>query len=153
MKLKNIFPVVLCILIGFFMGTFLFNQYNTKVDPVSLTGENLYFIQAGVFSSEDQMKEAMKNTTYYIYTKENNMFYSYIGITKNKKNLEKLQDFYTSAGYDIYVREIFVSDLSFLTVLDQYDLLLNETTDNNIIKSIENQVINKYEELILNDKD
>lgn len=152
MKLKNIFPVVLCILIGFFMGTFLFNQYNTKVDSVALTGENLYFIQAGVFSSEDQMKEAMKNTTYYIYTKENNMYYSYIGITKNKKNLEKLQEFYTSIGYDIYVREIFVSNLSFLTVLEQYDLLLNETTDNNVVKSIENQVINKYEELVLNDK-
>ena len=152
MKLKNIFPVVLCILIGFFMGTFLFNQYNTKVDSVALTGENLYFIQAGVFSSEDQMKEAMKNTTYYIYTKENNMYYSYIGITKNKKNLEKLQEFYTSIGYDIYVREIFVSNLSFLTVLEQYDLLLNETTDNNVVKSIENQVINKYEELVLTDK-
>ena len=141
MKLKNIFPIVLCILIGFFMGTFLLNQYNTKTDTVALTGENLYFIGAGVFSSEEQMKEEMKKT------------YSYIGITKNKKNLKKLQDFYTSAGYDIYVREIFVSDLSFLTVLEQYDLLLNETTDNNVIKSIENQVINKYEELILNDKD
>ena len=153
MKLKNIFPVVLCILVGFFMGTFLFNQYNTKVDPVSLTGENLYFIQAGVFSSEDQMKEAMKDTSYYIYTKENNMYYSYVGITKNKKNLEKLQEFYKSASYDIYVKEIFVSNLSFLTVLDQYELLLEETTDNNVIKSIENQVINKYEELVLNDKD
>ena len=99
-----------------------------------------------------QMKEAMKNTTYYIYTKENNMYYSYIGITKNKKNLAKLQEFYNSAGYDIYVREIFVSNLSFLTVLDQYDMLLNETTDKTVIKSIENQVINKYEELVLNDK-
>ena len=152
MKLKNIFPVVICILVGFFMGTFLFNQYNTKTDTVGLTGENLYFIQAGVFSSEEQMKEAMKNTTYYIYTKENNMYYSYIGITKNKKNLAKLQEFYNSAGYDIYVREIFVSNLSFLTVLDQYDMLLNETTDKTVIKSIENQVINKYEELVLNDK-
>ena len=87
-----------------------------------------------------------------VFNPENNMYYSYIGITKNKKNLAKLQDFYNSAGYDIYVREIFVSNLSFLTVLDQYDMLLNETTDKTVIKSIENQVINKYEELVLNDK-
>ena len=153
MKLKNIFPVVLCILVGFFMGTFMFKQYRTDTDVVSLTGENLYFLQTGVYSSEESMKEAMKNTSYYIYTKENNMYYAYIGITKNKKNLKTLQEFYKSVGYDISIREIFVSNISFLTVLEQYDNLLLETTDNKIIKSIENQVLSKYEELIINDND
>lgn len=152
MKLRNIFPVVLCILIGFFMGIFLFKQYKTDTDLVSLTGENIYFLQTGVYSSIDSMKEAMKNTNYYIYTKENNMYYSYIGITKNEKNLEKLKEFYKNEGYDIYVREIFVSNIAFITFLDQYDLLLNETTDTKIIKSIENQILNKYEELIKVDK-
>ncbi len=149
MKLNNIIPVALCILIGFFMGTFLLKQYDIKTDVASLTGENIYFLQTGVFSSIDSMKEAMKNTSYYIYTKENNMYYSYIAITKNKNNLDKLKDYYKKEGYDIYVREMFISNISFLTVLEQYDLLLNETTDTNVIKSIENQVLSKYEELIL----
>ena len=153
MKLKNIFPVVLCILVGFFMGTFMFKQYKLDTDTVSLTGENLYFLQTGVYSSEEDMKKNMSNTSYYIYTKENNMYYSYIGITKNKKNLDKLKGYYKQEGYDIYVREIFVSDISFLTVLEQYDNLLLETTDTKIIKSIENQVLSKYEELIINDQD
>lgn len=153
MKLKNIFPVVLCILVGFFMGTFMFKQYKLDTDTVSLTGENLYFLQTGVYSSEEDMKKNMSNTFYYIYTKENNMYYSYIGITKNKKNLDKLKGYYKQEGYDIYVREIFVSDISFLTVLEQYDNLLLETTDTKIIKSIENQVLSKYEELIINDQD
>lgn len=153
MKLKNIFPVVLCILIGFFMGTFMFKQYKLDADPVLSTGENLYFLQTGVYSSINSMKESMQNTPYYIYTKDNNMYYSYIGITKNKKNLEKLKEFYKQAGYDIYVKEIFVSNISFLTVLEQYDNLLNETTDTKVIKSIENQVLSKYEELIIDDKD
>lgn len=153
MKLKNIIPVALCILIGFFMGTFMLKQYNREVDAVSLSGENLYFIQVGVFSSEEAMKKELSNFTYYIYTKENNMYHAYTGITKDKENLEKLKDFYVSAGYDIYVREMFVSNISFITVLSQYDLLLNETTDTKIIESIENQVLSKYEELIMVDKD
>ena len=152
MKLKNIFPVVLCILVGFFMGNFMFKQYNLKTDVVSVTGENLYFLQTGVYSSEESMKENMKNTSYYIYTKENNMYYTYIGITKNKKNLDKLKGYYKQAGYDIYVREIFISDVAFLTVLEQYDSLLKETTEDKIINSIENQVLSKYEELVLNDE-
>lgn len=152
MKLKNMFPVVLCILIGFFMGNFMFKQYSQKVDTVSLTGENLYFLQAGVFSSESSMKEAMSKSSYYIYRKENNMYYSYVGIVKNEKNLEKLKDYFKQEGYDIYVREMFVSNISFLTILDQYENLLQETTDNKIIKSIENQVLGKYEELVIDDK-
>ena len=75
MKLKNIFPVVLCILIGFFMGIFFFNEYYKKTSTVSLTGETLYFLQAGVFSNEEEMKKEMSNFSYYIYTKENNMYY------------------------------------------------------------------------------
>lgn len=152
MKLKNIFPVVLCILIGFFMGNFMFNQYQKDTDTVALTGENLYFLQAGVFSSLESMKESMKDFSYYIYTKENNMYYSYVGIVKNEKNLQKLKDYFRKTGYDIYVREIFISNISFLTVLDQYEMLLNETTDEKIIKSIENQVLSKYEELVMVDK-
>ena len=151
MKLKNIFPVVLCILVGFFMGNFMFKQYN-KTDTVSLSEEKLYFLQAGVFSSEQSMKDAMSKFSYYIYRKENNMYYSYVGIVKDEKNLEKLKDYFKKEGYDIYVREVFVSNISFITILDQYEALLKETTDSKIIKSIENQVLGKYEELVINDK-
>ena len=152
MKLKNIFPVVLCILIGFFMGNFMFNEYDRKTSTVSLTGETLYFLQAGVFSNEEEMKKEMSNFSYYIYTKENNMYYSYVGIVKNKKNLEKLKEYFKSEGYDIYVRELFISNISFITVLDQYEMLLEQTTDTKIIKSICNQILSKYEELVMIDK-
>ena len=152
MKLKNIFPVVLCILIGFFMGNFMFNEYDKKTSTVSLIGETLYFLQAGVFSNEEEMKKEMSNFSYYIYTKENNMYYSYIGIVKNKKNLEKLKEYFKSEGYDIYVRELFISNISFITVLNQYEMLLEQTTDTKIIKSICNQILSKYEELVMVDK-
>lgn len=152
MKLKNIFPVVLCILIGFFMGNFMFNEYDKKTSTVSLTGETLYFLQAGVFSNEEEMKKEMSNFSYYIYTKENNMYYSYVGIVKNKKNLEKLKEYFKSEGYDIYVRELFISNISFITVLNQYEMLLEQTTDTKIIKSICNQILSKYEELVMVDK-
>ena len=151
MKIKNIFPVVLCILIGFFMGNYMFHEYNIDTDKVSLTGETLHFIQVGVFSSEEKMKSEMSTFSYYIYTKENNMYYAYIGIVKNEKNLEKLKGFYKQEGYDIYEREIFVSNISFLTVLEQYEELLKTTNDYKIAQSIENQVLSKYEELVLNE--
>ena len=68
MKLRNIFPVVLCILIGFFMGNFMFNQYGIEdtTAVVSSNGETLKFLQAGVYSSKESMEESMKNFNYYI---------------------------------------------------------------------------------------
>ena len=94
----------------------------------------------------------MSKFSYYIYTKENNMYYSYVGIVKKEKNLKKLKEFYKSEGYDIYVREIFISNISFITILNQYETLLEETSDNKIIKSIESQILSKYEELVMIDK-
>lgn len=134
------------------MGNYIFGEYDKKTDPVSLTGENLYFLQAGVFSSEESMKKGMEKFSYYIYSKENNMYYAYVGIVKDKDNLEKLKGYMKREGYDIYVREVFISNLSFITVLDQYELLLKETNEDKIIKSICNQILTKYEELVIGDK-
>lgn len=152
MKIKGIFPVVLCILIGFFMGNYMFSQYNKDTDVAALTGENLKFLQAGVFSSEESMKESLKKFPYYIYLKENNMYHAYVGIVKSEKNLKKLKDYFKSEGYDIYVREMFVSNIPFITVLDQYELLLEEAKESKIIRSICSQILSNYEELVSNDK-
>lgn len=153
MKLRNIFPVVLCILIGFFMGNFMFSQYNKNTEEVLNTGEKLYFLQAGVYSNIDSMKDAMKDFSYYIYTKENNVYYAYVGIIKTEENLAKLKGYFKDLGYDIYVKEVFVSNVSFSLVLEQYEMLLKETTDKKIIASICNQILSKYEELVMVDKD
>ena len=45
-----------------------------------------------------------------------------------------------------------ISNISFITVLDQYEMLLEQTTDTKIIKSICNQILSKYEELVMVDK-
>ena len=53
-------------------------------------------------------------------------------------------------GYVNYREEIVVSSKSFLETLEQYDMLLRETTDNSIVNAICNQVLTSYEELVLN---
>ena len=154
MKLKTIFPVVLCILIGFFMGNFMFSQYGKAENLTavgSTNGENLKFLQAGVYSSKESMEEGMKNFTYYIYSIKDNMYYTYIGITKEDKNLEKLKNHFKEKGYEIYVAEIYVDNPNFLTTLNQYETVLKETTDSKTIDAICSQVLSKYEEIVLND--
>ena len=34
MKIKSVIPAILCILVGFFMSNFMFNQYDKNIETV-----------------------------------------------------------------------------------------------------------------------
>lgn len=152
MKFKVYFPLLLCIAVGFFMGKLMFSQYDDKqgLKLVSNTSEKLYFIQQGVYSSKESMEENTTNLAYYIYTIDNDKYYVYVGITKNEENLEKLKGYFESLGYNIYVKDFYISSEAFITVLEQYEMMLSETNDNKTIGAICSQILGKYEELVIN---
>ena len=147
---KVIIPILLCIFIGFLLSKFMLNQYENKqnITPVFNNSENLYFIQYGVYSNEESMKNNTKNLNYYIYNLDNDLYYVFIGITASDENSEKLKGYFKTLGYDTYIKEYSVSNKDFLEMIDYYDLLLKQTSDNDIIKSVCRQVLEKYEENI-----
>lgn len=151
---KIVIPVILCIFIGFLLSKFMLNQYQNKqkITPVFNTGEKLYFIQYGVYSSEESMKNNTDKLNYYIYNLENNMYYVFIGITKSNENAFKLQGYFKTLGYDTYMKEYSVSDSEFLEMISYYDQLLSTTTDYEVIKLVSRQVLEKYEESIKNER-
>ena len=57
MKIKSVIPAILCILVGFFMSNFMFNQYDKNIETVFNEKNKVYFLQIGVYSSRDNMKE------------------------------------------------------------------------------------------------
>lgn len=152
MKLNTYLPLILCLTVGFFMGKLMFSQYDDKqgLKLVTSASEKVYFIQQGVYSSKESMEENTSNLTYYIYTIDNDRYYVYIGITKNEENLDKLKGYFDSLGYNIYVKEFYISSESFITVLEQYETMLSETNDSKIIGAICSQILSKYEELVIN---
>jgi hypothetical protein len=151
---KYLFPVISSLIIGYVLATMLFKQYeyDANVKTVFNNGVTVYFLQQGVYSSLDNMKESMKSFNYYIYSFENDKYYTYIGVTKNKENLTKLKGYYEKKGYTIYVKEIDVNNTNFITILEQYDNLLATTDNEDTINAIMMQALSKYEELVKNGK-
>lgn len=150
---KNLGTMVVCIAVGFLMGQFLFQQYQkeeTNTIPVMEIEENLYFLQQGVYSNFDGMKQNLTDFEYYIYTEKDGKYYVYVAIIKSAENLEKLKGFFNQMGYDIYVKEIPVKSAAFIEVLNQYEQLLTGTEDEKTIKAACAQILAKYEELVLN---
>lgn len=131
------------------MSYFIISQYETsEAIAVSSNATNLYYIQRGVYSTKENMNNNMKDFRYYIYNVEDNMYYTYIGISNSRDNALKIQKYYKSLGYDTYIKEKMTDNKSFIKVLKQYDQLLSSTNDDNTIKVICNQILAKYEELV-----
>lgn len=149
MKEKIIMPIIACVLVGFFMSKFMFSQYDSGLALTTKleSKEKLYFLQQGVYTTVDSMKENTSLLPYYIYTEEEGKYYVYVGITKDKENLEKVKGYFKNKGYDIYIKELEISNDAFLQVFDQYEILLKNTTDENAISAIMSSVLAKYEEL------
>lgn len=153
---KNIETIIVCIAVGFLMGQFMFNQYHKEEKPSTIPTiqleEKLYFLQQGVYSNLDTLKQNLTDFEYYTYTEKDGKYYVYVAIIKSKENMEKLKGYFNQKGYDIYVKEISVTSTAFLEVLDQYEQLLNGTEDAKTIEAACSQILAKYEELVVNDK-
>jgi len=131
----------------------MFNQYEKEeLEKVSSEKNTVYFLQIGVYSSLDSMKQNLKNVETYIYEEVDNLFYAYVGILNDESNLEKVEGYFKNLDYVIYRKEKKIKSKPFIEILNQYDLMLKETNDSKTIGIIMNQIISKYEELVLNDQ-
>ena len=131
----------------------MLNQYpnSSNIIPVISTSSKPFFLELGVYESEEEMNENTINFPYYIYMKRDNKYYVYIAITKNEENLKRMKGYYEEKGYVINVKEYEIESDAFLTVLEQYDNLLSESSDDSIIDGVASQILSKYEELVLKD--
>ena len=146
---KYLFPVTISLLIGISMAYFIIKQYEgMPILAVSSNAETLYYVERGIYSDLENMENNMKDFTDYIYNTENNQYHTYIGITTNKENALKIQNYYKKLGYDTNLVEKITDNKEFINILRQYDELLSKTDDSESIKTICNQVLAKYEELV-----
>lgn len=148
--MKKIMPFISCLIIGFFFGYFMYNQYDKEkiVSTFSeLKSTKVQFLQLGTYSSVESMEKNTIDFSYYIYEQKEDKYYVYIGITKDEQNLKKLKGYFKEKGYIIYSKEFDINNEQFLESLTQHDELLRQTTDEKSIQNIMNQILNKYEEL------
>ena len=90
MKGKFLIPIVFSIVIGFFFGKVFFNNYESSFDVFN-EGEKVYFIQKGVYSTLNDLKENNASYDDFLYLEESDGYHFYVGITKNEKNAKKIK--------------------------------------------------------------
>ena len=151
---KYLLTFLLALVIGFFLSIFFIKQYDNYAGfKISRMGTELYFIQYGVFSSLESMEKETIELENYVYNIDNDMYYVYVGITKNEQNANKIMSYYKNLGYDTILKQYDISNDNFLEEVENYDNILLSTEDQTAIASLINQILTKYEEVVINGKD
>ena len=147
---KYLFTFILALIIGFFLSNFFLKQYDDYQGiKVSSKGETLYFIQYGVFSSLESLEENTISLANYVYNEQDNLYYVYVGITKLEENAKKIVEYYKEMGYETIIKEFSISNKKFLDLLINYDEIIKNTEDETVVSSVINQVLTKYEEVVI----
>lgn len=142
--MKKMIPITLGLVVGLIFTKIFYRSYN--VSYAFNDNTKVYVLQQGVYSNIESIEQNVK-LNYYIYEKNNDMYYVYAGFTTNLKNVEKLKVFFEKKGYSIYVKEIELPTNSFTEILKQYDILLEKTEDENTIEIINASILSEYEEV------
>ena len=94
------------------------------------------------------MEENIKNMDLKVVDELDNKYYVYLGITKDENIAKRLKEIYESEGYQIYIKELSLSNEEFNNNVTQFDLLINATTSEKEILTMEKVVLANYEEII-----
>lgn len=145
---KTIILIILSSLIGILLSYILFIQYK-KDDNLLFVNTNTtkyYFISIGSYDSYETMIKNTKLLYEYIYNKEDNNYYVYSCLTKDKTNIPKIEGIYKDKGYIISIREYNLSNVELDRNITSLDLLINNTDDTNSIKELCKETLLLYKE-------
>lgn len=146
---KYLFPITISLFLGIAMAYFIIHQYES-LDGIVVSKEarEIYFIQRGMYSKKENMEEDMRSFKNYIFSVEDNMYHAYVAVTTSKENGDKIVNMYKEENIETIEKKKIVDNSEFIEVLTQYDELLSKTNDKDTIKTINNQILSKYEEFV-----
>ena len=146
MKKKLIYFLILLV-----AGIIIGRKISLATENIQITfneESTYYFLQEGVYSSKEILEENIKNMNLKVVETIDNKYHVYLGITKDENIAKRLKEIYEEQGYQIYIKEITLSNEEFNNNVTQFDLLINNTESTKEILTIEEVVLANYEEII-----
>lgn len=141
---RFIIPILLAVILGYLCANYVLALYEENN-----TTNNIYFLQVGAYKNKESIDE-FKKVNNKITIKEDNKYYTYIGITSSSEEANYIKKLYKQNNIEVYIKEKSVNDISFLTKLKQYDILLKSRKTFDEINSVLETILATYEEEVLN---
>ena len=135
---KGVSSIFFAVVLGSLCGYLLYETYSKEAKYLA-SNNIVYLIEYKEYSNYDSMKLANLNND-YTYYKDKNTYYTVIGFSMNKDNLEKIKKIYK----DINIIKCYIDNKEFIDKLKDYDQELSKETNENKIKEILNNIISTY---------
>ena len=133
MKTNFLIPIISAVFLGYVCANFVISEYNRPQDKENNT---VYFLE---LEKEDK---TIKNQI--ILKEETN--HTYIGMTMDKNIAKKIKKIYREDNIDLLIQKKNIDNISFISDLEQYDILLKNTTNRKEIDSILGSILSSFEE-------
>lgn len=141
--LKKIFgPIFLSCLCGLICGKLVYEIYDGNIEK-EIKGEKIYLIQAGAYSSYDNMINNTLVNNYVYYEDDDGLYKSIIGITENYDNIEKIKNSY---GKDVVILEYYSKDNKLNSKIKEYDEKLSNSEDASDIQETVLEMLSLYKD-------
>ena len=150
MKKAYIIPVLLSIVLGFFIGKAMCDEYSTTGETKTVfqnaSSKTVYALQYGVYSTKENMDKNVINLPYYIYRVEDEKYHVYIGIALKEENIKKIQDYFQKNGYVTYKKELMIKNQAYIEKLQTFDAMLDKVSDDKTVNEINQKTLENYKE-------
>ena len=138
---KVLVSICLSIVCGSICGKMVYGIYEEKLKS-EINGEKIYLIQAGAYSSYNNMVE---NTSInnYVYYEDDGLFKSIIGVTLEYDNIKKITDLYNK---DVIVTEYYSNDLELNKRIREYDKKIDSSNNQEEVKKNVLEMLSLYKD-------
>lgn len=136
---KICMPLILSVICGFICGRVVFSIYE---DKSVLDSNIIYLLKDDSYSDYDTMKASYLSEE-YTYFEEDGTYNTIVALTKDKDNIDKIEEVY---GSDLTVLKYLLNDKELISTLEEYDNKIKNTTDKEEIKEIVSSMNNIYKE-------
>lgn len=141
--LKKVFvPIFLSVICGSVCGKLVYEIYDSDVKK-DINGEKIYLIQAGAYSSYDNMVDNTLVNNYVYYEDDDGLYKAIIGITENQNNVEKISNIY---GKEVIVTEYYSKDNDLNKKIKEYDQKISNTDNKEDIQNTVLEMLTLYKD-------
>lgn len=147
---KNIIILLFSLILGIYFGTFLYSNYLYR-NKDKTNYYKIYLLEVKPYDTYDNMVNNNPSINNYLYYVDEKGYHIVLGITENENNLSKIGELFKDTE-NITIREELIDNMEFIENLRQYDNLVINGNDTDILNSMK-QITSKYGELILNNEE
>lgn len=143
--MKKYWPIGLASLIGIIFGNLIFDSYETEA--VMSSDGSVFMLQYGAYTNKEVMDENIKNldSSSYIVSFVNDIYYVYFGITTNYYNALNISKIYKKQDIFLYIKENYIGKSSVISEIKKIDSLMKDETNNEKVLEYVKDGLNIYQ--------